>query len=452
MTNNAKNSTQQTRIRGELLSFNAEPHAPTGQPSNPQTDHLTDGVQHLPDAVITIDSGLISAIDSAQVLLDKGDNLTDCQDLRGSLILPGFIDTHIHYPQMDIIGGYGSHLLEWLERYAFPAEIAYADEPFARAQAELFMHSLFRHGTTTALTFTTVHPHTTDALFTVAQRHGARMIAGKVLMNRNAPAELTDRGDGLKESAALIDRWHNRHRLAYAIAPRFAITCTDDQLGGAGELMQQYPDVYLQTHLAEDPGEITETLKLFPKAKDYVDVYAGFNLLGERSVFAHGIHLSDSELTRLADTQSGIAFCPTSNLFLGSGLLKRNRLREHNVRMSVATDVGGGTSFSQLATLGDGYKVGQLNNESWHPFSALHAITRGNALALGLGDKIGQIAVGFEADLTVLSPEKDSMLAQRLKRVDNLSERLFAAYFLAGDSAIERTLVGGNTVYQRGTP
>ena len=433
------------RLRGEMLSFSDE----TLFHSNKTVDKNTAAVQHLSDAVISIDNGIIVAIDDAQSLLDKGDSLADCEDLRGSLMLPGFIDTHIHYPQMDIIGGYGSHLLEWLERYAFPAEIAYAEKPFAEAQAELFMRSLHKHGTTSALTFTTVHAHTTDALFTAAERHGARMLAGKVLMNRNAPPELRDSGDGIAESAALIERWHNRGRLAYAIAPRFAITCTDDQLGGAGELMQQYPDVYLQTHLAEDPGEITETLKLFPKAKNYVDVYERFNLLGDRSIFAHGIHLSNEELDRLAETRSGIAFCPTSNLFLGSGLLKRNRVREHNVRLSVATDVGGGTSFSQLATLGDGYKVGQLNDEPWHPFNALHAITRGNALALGLADKIGQIALGFDADITVLNPAENSMLQQRLKRTDDLSERLFAAYFLAGDNAIERTIVGGKTVYQR---
>jgi len=428
-----------------MLSFSAEPQFDTERLGADKKD----AIHHLADAVITIDEGIITAIDPAQTLIDNGDSLTDCQDLRGSLILPGFIDTHIHYPQMDIIGGYGSHLLEWLERYAFPAEIAYADQPFAAAQAELFMRSLVRHGTTSALTFTTVHAHTTDALFTAAERYNARMIAGKVLMNRNAPPELTDPGDGIAESAALIERWQKRGRLDYAIAPRFAITCTDEQLGGAGELLQQYPDVYLQTHLAEDASEITETLKLFPAAKNYVDVYERFKLLGERSIFAHGIHLSDVELARLADTRSGIAFCPTSNLFLGSGLLKRARLREFDVRMSVATDVGGGTSFSQLATLADAYKVGQLNNEPWHPFAALHAITRGNAFALGLGDKIGQIAVGFEADLTVLRPAEDSILAQRLKRTDDLSERLFAAYFLAGDNAIERTFVSGNRVYQR---
>ena len=434
----AANKTEDVRLRGEMLSFSQEP-------SNSSDDALV----HNRDAVIHLSQGKILSIDSAATLLKAGDNLEDCVDLRDALILPGFIDTHIHYPQMDIIGGYGAHLLEWLDRYAFPAEIAYADEPFAAAQAEQFMRRLFQHGTTTALTFTTVHSHTTDALFTAAERHNARMIAGKVLMNRNAPAELTDQTDGIKESDELIQRWHQRSRLAYAVTPRFAITCTDAQLGGAAELLEQHKGVYLHTHLAEDHGEIKETMKLFPQAKDYVDVYDRFNLLGERSVFAHGIHLAENELDRLAETNSGIAFCPTSNLFLGSGLLNRKRLRAHNVRMSVATDVGGGTSFSLLRTLGDGYKVGQLNDESWHPYNALHAITRGNAIALGLGDKIGQIKSGFEADLTVVKPPPQSMLGTRLKSVEDPAERLFAAYFLAGDDSIARTYVNGELAYRR---
>jgi len=268
-------------------------------------------------------------------------------------------------------------------------------------------------------------------------------------MNRNAPKQLCDSDDGQPASARLLDKWHGQDRLAYAITPRFAITSTDQQLAAAGELLQQYPDAYLHTHLAEQPDEIAETLKLFPAAKDYVDVYDRFGLLGPSSVFAHGIHLSADELARLAETGSTIAHCPSSNLFLGSGLLSRSALRERKLRMSVASDVGGGTSFSMLATLGDGYKIGQLNGEPWHPFNALHAITRGNACALGLEQRVGQIAAGFDADLTVLAPHPDSMLAQRLGPEASLTERLFAAFFMAGDDAIERTYVAGEKVFQR---
>lgn len=430
-----------TLLRGACLSFSAEPISDTDA-----------GVHYLADAVVTIVAGKILSVETADEFSNRGGNLAACDDQRGSLLLPGFIDTHIHYPQMGIIASYGTQLLDWLERYAFPAEIAFADLDYANRQAELFLQTLFRHGTTTALTFTTVHAHTTDALLAASERHGARMIAGKVLMNRNAPEALTDTGDGIAESAELIERWHNRGRAQYAVTPRFAITCTDDQLQAAAGLLQQYPGTYLHTHLAEHPDEITATLELFPKARDYVDVYDRFGMLGERSVFAHGIHLADSELARLAATGSSIAFCPTSNLFLGSGLLQLDRLREHNVTMSVGSDVGGGTSFSMLTTIGEGYKVTQLNNDTWHPFTALHAITRGNACALGLGDKIGQIAAGFEADITVLKPRPGSMLEMRLHSESTLTEQIFAAMLLGGDDAISRTYIAGELAWDRANP
>lgn len=433
-----------TLIRGACLSFTAEPGPFSAEPRA-----LPAGVNYIEDAVVSVRDGKFSAVESAATFSIGGGNLAHCEDLRGGLLLPGFIDTHIHYPQMDIIGGYGTQLLDWLERYAFPAEIAYADLDYAEAQAEVFMRTLFRHGTTSALTFTTVHAHTTDALLASAERHNARMIAGKVLMNRNAPENLRDAGDGIAESAELIERWHNRGRMQYAVTPRFAITCSDDQMRAAGELLSQYPGTYLHTHLAEHPDEISATLELFPKARDYVDVYERFNMLTPRSVFAHGIHLSDRELNRLSATGAGIAFCPTSNLFLGSGLLRLNRLREHDVTLSVGSDVGGGTSFSMLTTLAEGYKVTQLNGETWHPLSALHAITRGNAHALGLGDTVGQIAGGFEADLTVLQPAAGSLLERRWATTTSVTDTLFASMFMGGDNAIKQTWVAGNKVFDR---
>jgi len=433
-----------TLLRGGCLSFTSEPG-----PFAKDLSTLAPGVDYIADAVVSIRDGKFAAVETAEAFSATGGDLTSCEDLRGALLLPGFIDTHIHYPQMDIIAGYGTQLLDWLERYAFPAEIAYADLDYAQAQAELFMQTLFRHGTTSALTFTTVHAHTTDALLAAAERQGARMIAGKVLMNRNAPNGLRDAGDGIAESAELIERWHNRDRIQYAVTPRFAITCTDDQMRAAGELLKQYPGTYLHSHLAEHPDEIKATLDLFPKAHDYVDVYERFNMLTPRSVFAHGIHLSERELDRLSATGAGIAFCPTSNLFLGSGLLQLDRLKAHNVTLSVGSDVGGGTSFSMLATIGEGYKVAQLGGSSWHPLSALHAITRGNAHALGLGDKIGQLAPGFEADLTVLQPPSGSLLERRMNNCTNVTEQIFAAMFMGADHAIKQTWVAGTKVFDR---
>ncbi len=433
-----------TLLRGACLSFNAEPG-----PFPADSNGLAAGVDYLEDAVVTIATGTITSVEPTPSFSANGGDLTQCEDLRGALLLPGFIDTHIHYPQMDMIAGYGTQLLDWLERYAYPAEIAYADLDYAQAQAEVFMQTLFRHGTTSALTFTTVHAHTTDALLGAAQQHNARMIAGKVLMNRNAPDALRDTGDGIAESAELIERWHNRGRMQYAVTPRFAITCTDDQMRAAGELLSQYPGTYLHTHLAEHPDEIKATRELFPGAHDYVDVYEGFGMLTPRSVFAHGIHLSEREHERLSATGATIAFCPTSNMFLGSGLLQLDRLKEHNVNLSVGSDVGGGTSFSMLTTIAEGYKVAQLNNNAWHPLTALHAITRGNAHALGLGDKIGQLAAGFEADLTVLQPATGSLLERRLANGADVTEQIFAAMFMGGDNAIRQTWVAGRKVYDR---
>ncbi len=426
-------------LRGEVLSFSG---------SVPPDSESHAGVSHLADAVVTIEDGLISAVMSADDYSRQGGSLEHCESTDG-LIIPGLIDTHIHYPQMDIIASYGSQLMEWLDTYAFPAELAYASEELAQLKAEAFLDRLFSHGTTTSLTFTSVHPHSTDALFTAASKRNVRLIAGKVLMNREAPIGLCDGpGDGIAESAALIERWHGQGRLAYAVTPRFAITCTDKQLTRAGELLARDESIYLHTHLSEHPNEIAYTLSLFPDADDYVDVYDRFGMVGPRSVFAHGIHLSDREHARLSDAGSSIAFCPTSNLFLGSGLLDLARLREAGVNMGVATDVGGGTSFSMLRTLGEGYKVAQLTGQNWHPLAALYTATTGNARILHLADKIGQVANGFDADLTILTPPVDTVLGDRIKSSKSLTERLLAFYMLE-EQAIERTIVNGKTVFER---
>ncbi|MCR9279551.1 MAG: guanine deaminase [Pseudomonadaceae bacterium] len=426
-------------LRGEVLSFSGD--TPPDGESHP-------GVNHLPDAVVRIDDGTISAVVDAHEYQRDGGDLGNCETTQG-LIIPGLIDTHIHYPQMDIIGSYGSQLMEWLDSYAFPAELAYASQELAQLKAEAFLDRLFSHGTTTSLTFTSVHAHSTDALFSAASKRNVRLIAGKVLMNREAPAGLCDGpGDGIAESAALIERWHGQGRLSYAVTPRFAITCTDEQLTRAGELLARDESIYLHTHLSEHPNEIAYTLSLFPDATDYVDVYDRFGMVGARSVFAHGIHLSDREHARLSDAGSSIAFCPTSNLFLGSGLLDLARLRDAGVNMGVATDVGGGTSFSMLRTLGEGYKVAQLTGQNWHPLAALHTATTGNARILHLADKIGQVAKGFEADLTILSPVADTVLGARIRDSKSLTERLLAFYMLE-EQAIERTIVNGETVFKR---
>ncbi|MEM6709377.1 MAG: guanine deaminase [Pseudomonadota bacterium] len=422
------------RYRARCLSFGA------------QSTAAAPIVELLDDVLITVVDGRIASVDDASALPAT----SDVVDLRPGLLLPGFIDSHIHFPQQDMIGSYGAQLMDWLERYAFPAEMAYADPAFSADAAERFLDRMLANGTTTAMVFATVHETSAEALFQAAARRRLRMIAGKVLMDRNAPDGLRDTDDGYAASAALIERWHGRDRLAYAVTPRFAITSTDAQLGAAKRLLEDYPGTYLHSHLSENPGEIQQTLALYPDAPNYLAVYDQFGLVNDRSHYAHGIHLSEPELELMHARQGTIAFCPTSNLFLGSGLLDIEALMRRGIPMSVATDVGGGTSFSQLRTLADGYKVAQLRGYSWHPFSAFYALTLGNAQALGLADRIGRIAPGYEADWVLLDGRSQPVLGERLARAETLEEELFAYQMLGDERAVSKTLILGTPLYERG--
>lgn len=420
-----------TLLRARILSF-------SGEPGRHGHDYLDDGV-------IEIDGGLIRSVQPAAAFADAGNSLDQCEDLRPAIVMPGFIDTHIHFPQLNIMASYGTQLMEWLERYAFPAETAFADRAYAESQVEPFLTALYEAGTTSAVAFTSVHPHTTDILMQAAHARGMRLIAGKVLMDRHAPEALLDAADhGIPATRQQIERWHGTGRLSYAVTPRFAVTSTPEQLAAAGALAAEFPGVYVHSHLAENPGEIAEVERLFPGSKSYTHVYDQFGLLTERSVYAHGIHLSDDERALLASRGAAIAFCPTSNLFLGSGLLDIDKFKAQ--KLAVATDVGGGTSYSMLTTLGDGYKVCQLNGISWAPLEALYAATLGNAHALGLGDVVGRIAPGYEADLIALAPDGIPALKNRVAHTNTLDEELFAYIMLGDERAIARTWVNGAPV------
>ena len=426
-------------IRGTLVSFSAAP-----------AQRGADAVQHIEDGVLALNGGRIEFAASAADFVAQGGTLDACEDLRPAVILPGFIDAHVHFPQVDIIASFGTQLMDWLERYAFPAEAAFADADFAAARAERFLELSFAHGTTSALVFTTGHEVATEALFRAAQSRGARLIAGQVLADRNVPPALLDDADAIATSARLIERWHGVGRLGYAVTPRFAITSSAAQLSAAGTLLERYPGVLLHTHLSENAAEIERLRTLFPAARDYVDVYERHGLVGERSVFAHGIHLCERERRRLAERGAAVVFCPSSNLFLGSGLCDLATLQGAGVRLAVGSDVGAGTSLSMLKTLADGYRVCQLKGQSWHPLDAFHAITLGNAIALGVDDRIGRLAPGFEADVVVLKPSANLALARRLTQADTLAERLFAYMMLGDERDIERTYVAGHRVWQRG--
>jgi guanine deaminase len=407
-----------------------------------------DEAREIADGVVVVGSGgLIERVGEASALLPDLPPGTPVDDWRPCLVVPGLVDAHAHYPQTRVIASYGTQLLDWLHRYTFPEEQRYADPAHAAAGASFFLGELLRNGTTTAAVYCTVHPQSAEAFFAEAGRRRLRMVAGKVMMDRDAPPGLLDTAErGYRESLELADRWHGVGRLGYAVTPRFAVTSTEAQLEAAGALLRDRPGLWLQTHLAENRAEIATVAERFPWARDYADVYDRFGLLGPRSVLGHCIHLSARERSRLAATGSVAAFCPTSNLFIGSGLFDLAATRDAGVRTALATDVGGGTSYSMLRTAAEAYKVLQLQGQNLHAYAAFHLMTRGNALALGLADRIGALEPGLEADLAVLDPAATPAMAHRMERGDDgddLAAALFALVTLGDDRAVRATYVLG---------
>ena len=421
-------------LRGRLLSF-PEPPRRTGARAR----------KYLEKGAILVVDGRIADVGEAIDVLARAPAGAEVHDYSDKLILPGFIDTHIHYPQTRVIASYGTQLLDWLHKYTFVEEQRFSDPAHAAQVSEFFLDELFRNGTTTAAVYCTVAPQSADAFFAASAKRGARMIAGKVMMDRDAPDALTDTPErGYDESKALIARWHGRGRLGYAITPRFAITSSDAQLAAAGALAKEFPDCWVQTHLSENHAEIALTKQLFPAAKNYLDVYDRFGLVGAKSIFGHCIHLEDAEVARLAQTRGVAAFCPTSNLFLGSGLFDFERLEAADVRVALATDVGGGTSYSLLQTASEGYKVLQLRGQSWAAAQAFYQLTLGNARALGLDDRIGALEKGYEADLVVLDSRATPAMAHRMEAIEgDLDEELFVLMMLGDDRSVAQTYVNG---------
>jgi guanine deaminase len=421
-------------IRGRILSFNDDPAA-SGAPAHSLID----------DGAVLVASGRIEAVGEARDILARAPSGALIDDHAGSFIMPGFIDAHVHYPQTQVIGSYGAQLLDWLHNYTFVEEQKFADSEHCARIAAFFLDELFRSGTTTAMVYCTVHPQSVEAFFAAAEERGARMIAGKVMMDRDAPQALMDTAQrGYDESKALIERWRGRGRLGYAITPRFAVTSTQAQLDAAGALKREFPGCYVQTHADENKAEIARVAALFPDAQNYIDVYARAGLLGPRSVIGHCIHLQDREVVALAESGSVAAFCPTSNLFLGSGLFDLARLVRAGVRIALATDVGGGTSYSMLRTAAEGYKVLQLNRQSWPPLQAFYRMTLGNARALSLDESIGSVEAGKEADLVVLDPRATPAMAHRMEAAGgDLEVELFALMTLGDDRAVRQTYIAG---------
>jgi guanine deaminase len=426
---------QPTRfVRGRILSFRDDPRL-MGERA----------AALIEDGAVRIENGAIIAVGEAGAILAQVPPEAAIDDHAGKLVLPGFIDAHIHYPQTRVIGSYGAQLLDWLQKYTFVEEQKFADLGHCERVARFFLDELARQGTTTAAVYCTSHPQSVEAFFAESEKRGARMIAGKVMMDRNAPPPLRDAAQrGYDESKALIARWRGRGRLDYAITPRFAVTSSEAQLAAAGALARECPEAYVQTHLSENYAEIAFVKRQFPWAKTYLDVYARFGLLGARSIFGHCLHLEDSEVAALARSDSIAAFCPTSNLFLGSGLFDKKRLDAAGVRVALATDVGGGTSYSMLETANEAYKVLQMNGQSWPGAQAFYQMTLGNARALGLQSRIGTIEPGREADLVVLDSRATPAMAHRMEAVEgDLGEELFVLMTMGDDRAVSQTYVAG---------
>ncbi|MFA5679196.1 MAG: guanine deaminase [Pseudomonas sp.] len=432
-----------TAVRGPLLHFLAEPGLGVPDP----TSH-----EYLNDGLLIIAEGRVLAVGEAERLLAQLPAGTAVEHWPDSLIVPGFIDTHVHMPQLSVMASYGTQLLDWLETYTFPAEARFADADWATERAELFIDLLLAHGTTSGLVFSTSHEVATEALFSAAHARNMAITAGRVMMDRHAPDGVRDTAEtSYIESRRLIERWHGTGRQRYAVTPRFAATSSPEQLGLAGRLLAENPGVLMQTHWAENHAEIAWIRELFPERESYLDVYDHFALLGPTSVLAHGIHIDDRDRQRLRETGTRIAFCPTSNTFLGSGLFDLASARAAGVSVGLASDVGGGTSLSMLVTMAEAYKVCQLRQQSLNPFQAFYMATLGNAAVLHQADQTGNLQPGKYADFLVLDRSANPMLKMKATAADDLQGILFDLMILGDDRAIQRTYIAGQCRYDRDT-
>jgi len=430
-----------TAFRASILHCLGDPAGTTDYANSPAVEYIEDGL-------LIVEKGRVQEIGEADTLLSTISKNTELVDYRDKLIIPGMIDCHVHFPQIDIIASYGEQLLDWLNKYAFPAEKKFANAEHAREVADFFIDELLRNGTTTALVFATVHPQSVDAIFEKALQKNMRLMSGKVLMDRNCPNDLKDDvQSGYQDSLALIEKWHGKGRLSYAITPRFAVTSSEGQLAEAGRLANEHSDVYVHTHLAENNEEVELIAEQFPWSRSYLDVYEHFGLLRERSVFAHCLYLDDQDRQSMADNGGAIAFCPTSNLFLGSGLFDLQKAAQNDIRVGLGTDIGGGTSLNVLRTASEAYKVLHLQDQSLPPFDALYLATLGAARALYMDDKIGNFEPGKEADFVVLDSGATSITSRRLSTSDDVAEKLFALIMLGDDRCVAETYLMGKLAH-----
>jgi len=425
-------------LTGRTLSFDGDP----GVDDN--------AVRYTERGAVLIERGHI--VWSGQAGEEPADLAQDAMrhDYGNDLILPGFVDGHVHYPQIGVIASFGAQLLDWLEKYTFPEEARFSDLGYARETAKLFLDLLLANGTTTAAVYCTVQPESADAFFEESTARNLRMIAGKILMDRNAPESVQDTAQsGYDDSKALIGKWHGQGRNLYAVTPRFAPTSTPAQLEACGTLMAEFDDVYLQSHVSENTDEVKWVAELFPDTRSYQDVYARFGMLGPHALYGHAIHMDEADLAQAAETNTKFVHCPTSNLFIGSGLFRLNETRRAGVDVMLGCDVGGGTSLSPFATMKAAYEIAQFSGYSLTPEEAFWLSTAGGAETLSLGDKIGRLAPGYEADIVVIDVNSTPIIRQRMDRAETLRDELFAQMILADDRAVRATYAGGVRLHEK---
>jgi guanine deaminase len=414
-------------FRGTLVDFTGDPRIEPG------------ALRHVEDGLLLVDEGRIV---SAQPYKEPPG--VEVVDLKGKLLMPGFVDAHVHSAQTDVIASHGENLLDWLDRHIFPAEARFADAGHARQVSEYFLDELLRHGTTTAAVFPSVHPESVDEFFKACEARGLRMVAGKLMMDRNCPQEVRDEAESsYRDSQALIGRWHGHSRLAYAVTPRFAPTSSERQLELAGRLLQEHAGVLLQTHLSETEEEVRWVRQLFPWARSYLEVYERYGMLRPGALFAHCLHLGRGEWEKLAAAGAAAVHCPSSNLFLGSGLFDFAAARRAGVAVALGSDVGGGTSFSMLRTMHEAHKVAQMRRLPFDARDGFYLATLGGARALGMQERIGSFERGREADFVVLRPDATPLLARRMAQAQTLDARLFLLMTLGDERAIEATYILG---------
>jgi guanine deaminase len=406
--------------------------------------NLKSHFRYFEDGLLVISGGKVLACgDFEQIKRDHPD-IHEIDDHRNCYIFPGFVDAHVHSVQTRAIASYGSQLLEWLEKFIFPNEKEFENPEFASGHTEFFIDQLLKNGTTTAAVFPSVHPASADAVFEISKKNNMRIICGNTWMDRNAPGYLIrDMQQAYDDSKIIIEKWHQKGRSLFAVTPRFALTSSPEALEAAKTLLGEYPDLYLQTHIAENKEEIEQVNHVHSANHNYLNIYDSYGLLNERTLLGHGIYLSNTELDRIAETGASLVHCPTSNLFLGSGLLDYEKILSHKIRLAIGSDVGAGTSFSMLQNLQDAYKISSLSGNPMDPLQAIYFITLGGARALSLDDKIGNFDVGKEADFVVIDPSKSDLLSYRIAGASSIEDILFPLIILSDDRIIKSVYLMG---------